>query len=193
MNFFDTEFLEVVEEMSYSESVDFSPVRLCKISTNELLLLGCHEDWNCCYVQKLRCSSGPRIAEFDDMVISSFTPTNLCDACFSRYEDLQVLIVAEKHSIHAFDLWNVNSKDICPVSIAAGNRRGHLFVFDSPHGTVKMFSLTDGKYLGRVLTEGEHCFGYRFGIKWCSRTSSLILKHVKDNKLFITALKISTN
>ena len=133
------------------------------------------------------------------MVISSFTPTNLYDACFSRYEGLQVLIVAEKHSIHAFDLetgknlWNVNSKDICPVSIAADSRRGHLFVFDSHHDTVNMFSVPDGKCLGRVLAEGEHCFGYRFGIKWCSRTSSLILKHVKDNKLFITALKISTN
>ena len=104
MNFFDTEFLEVVEETSYSESDDFSPVRLCKMSTNELLLLGSHEDWNCCYVQKLRCSSGPRVAEFDDMVISSFTPTNLYDACFTRYEGLQVLVVAEKHNIHVFDL-----------------------------------------------------------------------------------------
>ena len=87
----------------------------------------------------------------------------------------------------------MNSKDICPVSIAADSRRGHLFVFDGEDRRVEMFGLSDGKYLGRVLAEGEYCFGNRFGIKWCSRTSSLILKHVKDNKLFITALKISTN
>ena len=197
MNFFDTKHLEVVKVLSYSER-DFSPTNICKMSAEELLLVGCHDNWNCSYVQKMNCCcSCPAVAGSNDMVITSSIPSNVRDTCFTRYKDLQLLFAAEMHSIHALDLktgknrWNEKTKIICPFSLTADDQRGHLFVYDRHYGCVEMFSVSDSKYLGRVLTEGEPYFGYYFGIKWCSLTSSLILKHARDNNLFITELKIA--
>ena len=151
--FFDTEDLEVVKVQSYAEG-DFSPNSICKMSEKKLLLVGCHDNWKCSSVQKMNCCrSCPSIAGSDDMVITSIIPRNARDVCFSRYNGLQVLIVAEQYSIHVFDLktgknhWNEKDNIICPFSLTADDKRGHLFVYDGHYRSVEMFSVSDGKYL----------------------------------------------
>ena len=59
---------------------------------------------------------------------------------------------------------------------------GHLFVCDGPIGNscIQMFSVSDGRYLGCLIKEGEQGLGVPHGICWNSASHSFVVAHWKS-------------
>ena len=79
-------------------------------------------------------------------------------------------------------LWSVEGavdgkKEINCVSVATDGR-GHLFVCDEANKCIQLFS-RDGLYIGRLIKSGEHGLGVPGLVRWCKKTSSLIIAHSK--------------
>ena len=79
-------------------------------------------------------------------------------------------------------LWNIEGaidgqKEIRCVSVTTDGR-GHLFVCDEANKCIQLFS-TDGLYICRLIGRGEHGLGEPFLVRWCKKTSSLIIAHSK--------------
>ena len=79
-------------------------------------------------------------------------------------------------------LWNIEGaidrqQEIRCVSVATDGR-GHLFVCDEANKCIQLFS-TDGLYICRLIGRGEHGLGEPFLVRWCKKTSSLIIAHSK--------------
>ena len=67
--------------------------------------------------------------------------------------------------------------------------RGHLFVHDEENKCIHIFSL-NGKYVMTLLREGEQNLGELHTICWSQELSGLIVAHRKDNKSWISLIKI---
>ena len=67
---------------------------------------------------------------------------------------------------------------------------GYIFVCDVNNKCIQMFHVSDGRYLGAVMKEGEQGLGIPFRNRWCSRMSSLVVIHNKSARWFITVFKV---
>ena len=67
------------------------------------------------------------------------------------------------------------------------NGRGHLFACDLNHACVQIFSVSNGKYLGRLPNFGR-VLGQPVMVRWCHNKSSLLVVHQKRNKYHLTVL-----
>ena len=99
-------------------------------------------------------------------------------------------------------LWSVDGAvdgktEIRCVSVATDGR-GHLFVCDEANQCIQLFS-TDGLYIGRLIKCGEHLLGVPRLVRWCKKTSSLIIAHLKTirgahgwmNYMYISVIKLT--
>ena len=82
-------------------------------------------------------------------------------------------------------LWNIEGafdgqKEIRCVSFATDGR-GHLFVCDEANECIQLFT-TDGLYICRLIGRGERGLGEPFLVRWCKRTSSLIIAHSQTTR-----------
>ena len=81
-------------------------------------------------------------------------------------------------------LWGVEGtvggkKEIKCVSVATDGA-GNLFVCDGANTCIQLFS-TDGLYIGCLVRQGEHGLGEPRLVRWCKKSSSLIVAHSKKS------------
>ena len=81
-------------------------------------------------------------------------------------------------------LWSVEgamggTKEIRCVSVATDGT-DHLFVCDEANECIQRFS-TDGLYMGCLVRQGEHGLGEPRLVRWCKKSSSLIVAHSKKS------------
>ena len=70
---------------------------------------------------------------------------------------------------------------------------GHIFVCDDNNKCVQMFHVADGRYLGTLIRNGEQGLGEPFVIRWCSRISSFVIIHEKNDKWCISVYRVHEN
>ena len=75
----------------------------------------------------------------------------------------------------------------------ASDGHGHLFVCDTHNKSVHMLSVSDGKNLGCLIKEGEQGLGIPLWTAWSKETSSLLIAHKKENKRFVSVIKLQCN
>ena len=86
-------------------------------------------------------------------------------------------------------LWSVEGAvdgktEIRCVSVATDGR-GHLFVCDEANECIQLFS-TDGLYIGCLVRQGEHGLGEPRLVRWCKKSSSLIVAHSTKSAAIVT-------
>ena len=86
-------------------------------------------------------------------------------------------------------LWSVEGamggkKEMKCVSVATDGT-GHLFVCDEANECIQLFS-TDGLYIGCLVRQGEHWLGEPRLVRWCNKSSSLIVAHSKKSAAIAT-------
>ena len=103
---------------------------------------------------------------------------------FSSVSDKRVDSGLQAYNVESQHLeWSVtgrvgdSEKDINPCGVTTDGR-GHLLICDPVNGCIQMFS-TDGVYLGCLVEKGEHGIGDLRHVRWCKKTSSLIVAHQK--------------
>ena len=109
------------------------------------------------------------------------------DMCCAYYIQKVFLIVTRGHDgIYCYNLntgnveWSTSGRPSgisqqMKLSGVTTDGRGHLFVCDGGNSCIQMFSVSDGKHLGALLKAGEEELGTPHLIRWCSRSSSLIV------------------
>ena len=70
---------------------------------------------------------------------------------------------------------------------------GHLFVCDDNNRCVQMFNVADGRYMGTLIKNGEQGLGEPARIRWCSKISSFVIIHLKNDKWWISVYKVDVN
>ena len=68
--------------------------------------------------------------------------------------------------------------------------RGHVFVCDSDKGAVQMYSV-DGECLGVLVNQAESGLGKPVKIRWCEETGSAVIAHTRDNRWYISSVKLN--
>ena len=71
------------------------------------------------------------------------------------------------------------------------DKHGRLFVGDEENKCIHIFSI-DGKFITTLLREGEQGLGELYHICWSEQLSGLIVAHRKDNKTWISLVKIQS-
>ena len=80
--------------------------------------------------------------------------------------------------------WSVKGRqpgmeeDLDAPNLAADDQ-GNIFVCDVGNGGIQMFSVSDGRYLGCLIKEGDKGLSVPVMICWCRQTSSLVVLDVK--------------
>ena len=115
------------------------------------------------------------------------------DICFFKENNKEIVICLYRglKGIYARNwsnqlLWSVDGaisgqQEIVCVSVAT-NGHGHLFVCDDGNKCIQLFS-TDGLYIGRLVKAGEHGLGEPRLVRWCKKSSSLVIAHTKVTKV----------
>ena len=113
----------------------------------------------------------------------------IADVCFVEENKKEIVICLYSGSggIYARDwsnkfLWDIEGaisgqNAIKCISIATDGR-GHLFVCDQANSCIQLFS-TDGLYIGCLVRCGEHGIGEPRIVRWCKKSSSLVVAHSK--------------
>ena len=125
------------------------------------------------------------------------------DMCCVEYEDEQALVVLsfyETEHIHAYSCstgelkWKVEKK-VAPVGEAfrcrglAGNDSDRIFVGDYTTDSIHVFSVSDGQYLRRLTRMRDQGYGDIWKLQWCDFSSTLVVGHIKDGRLFISNMQ----
>ena len=125
------------------------------------------------------------------------------DMCCMECEDEQVLVVLpfyETEHIHAYSCstgelkWAVEKK-VSPVREAfrsrgaAGNDSDRLFVGDYTTDSIHVFSVSDGQYLRCLTRMRDQGYGDVWKLQWCDSSSSLVVGHIKEGRLFISNMQ----
>ena len=119
------------------------------------------------------------------------------DMCFAEVEMKHFVIITANgpQGIRAFNA-DTNSleweREIHGMekSGVASDGCGHLFVCDISNKRVHMLSISDGKYLGCLIKEGDQGLGVPLFATWSEETCSLLIAHKKENKRFISVIKL---
>ena len=138
--------------------------------------------------------------------MKQFITQDLCS-----YHSSFLFITRGRDGIYCYNLdtgnivWSANGKPSgmsqqMKLSGVTTDGRDHLFVCDSGNSCIQMFSVSDGKHLGALLKAGEEEMGTPHLIRWCFRSSSLIVTHRSDRSnrcclsvVFVRALHDETH
>ena len=194
------------EEVFVNYSVESrQPYRICSTSST-FLLVGASETeyevfrvhFNAKHPQRMRTN----------VKLEQFIIYDMC--CTYQIKKVFFIITRGHDGIYCYDLntgnmvWSANGKPsgMSQQMLLSGvttDGRGHLFVCDGGNSCIQMFSVSDGKYLGALLKAGEEELGTPHLIRWCFRSSSLIVTHrsSRPNRwclsvVFVRALTDST-
>ena len=184
-----------LDEICYTTSVMDEPRILCQASPS-VLLCNCLSGTNS-EIRWLDCS-GIFAKENDQKKITIPGQNMWWDMCYVQEQNKKLVILTADgpQGIHAY---NVDTKllewkkeiDGMEKAGVASDGHGHLFVCDGKNGCVHKLSVSDGRYLRRLINPGELGHGVRpYWAAWSERMSSLIVAHAKGSKRFISVVKI---
>ena len=117
--------------------------------------------------------------------------------CLATHGNKEVLVTS--NGIHGIKVYNVDTDEIewkkkyglresaLDLSGVTTDGRGHLFACDLNHACVQIFSVSNGKYLGRLPNFGR-VLGHPVMVRWCHDKSSLLVVHKKRNQYHLTVL-----
>ena len=169
--------IDFYDASNFTECLQFyykgyhKPGFLFSISPTTLLYqdLSCEE-----FLFRLDCSKGkPECKELIKLTKSR----NIKDMCYTN--DMLICLYEDCPGIYAQTLlgkplWSVESVatgrqmyNMTCISVTTDDK-GHVFVCDSNHNCVRVFS-TGGEYLGCLVKEGEHKIGSPQMIRWCKK------------------------
>ena len=191
------DFLDVKDpnKVLYSHSVEpHQPGVLCSASATTLL----YEDqsktpreirWLDCSFSRPKPAHGPNITYTQQ--------NNIWDMCLVTHDNKEVLVTSRgQRGIKAY---NVSTDEIewkkkyglresgLDLSGVTTDGRGHLFACDLNHACVQIFSVSNGKYLGRLPNFGRVLCNPVM-IRWRHDNSSLLVVHKKRNQYYLTVL-----
>ena len=118
--------------------------------------------------------------------------------CFVQEQNKNFVIVTanDPQGIRAYNAdtklleWKKEIAGMVQAGIVSDGH-GHLFVCDGENGCVHMLSMSDGRYLGRLIHPGELGHGVSpYWAAWSVEKSSLIVAHGKGSKRFISVVKV---
>ena len=117
--------------------------------------------------------------------------------CCVQEGDQQVLIIAAG-DLYAYDLvlgelnWKVKLIDWTSRGArgVTSDGRGHLFVCDDKSRSVELYSVSDGKHLGCLISKGEQGLGGLARVTWCETKSSLIVAQDRGLKWSISVIHL---
>ena len=78
-------------------------------------------------------------------------------------------------------------KEISPRGVTTDGR-GNIYVCDDSNECIQLFSV-DGVYNGSVMKEGKPSLGEPCRIRWCSRTSSMVVAHLTNKYYRISKIQ----
>ena len=117
--------------------------------------------------------------------------------CLVTHGNKEVLVTS--NGIHGIKVYNVDNDEIewkkkyglresaLDLSGVTTDGRGHLFACDLNHACVQIFSVSNGKYLGRLPNFGR-VLGHPVMVRWCHNKSILLVVHKKRNQYHLTVL-----
>ena len=125
----------------------------------------------------------------------------------TNFEDKDFVIItygntyASRGGIYAYNTktnnleWSVEGRlpglnKIIKAPGLSADENGHLFVYDDNNKCVQMFNVADGRYLGTLIESEKQGLGDPVRIVWCSRMSSLVVIHLKNNFSFIAVFLV---
>ena len=120
------------------------------------------------------------------------------DVCVVKDGDKELLIVVvdEVNGVFAYNTetgkleWKVDvaapriKYGMCPVGITTDGR-GHLFVTDENNEFIHMFSASDGLYITDLKITGNPQ-----AIRWCKKSSSLVLNVIEKGKFHLNVINV---
>ena len=179
------EFLnpENMDEILQSFSVaPYQPGIMCAVSSSMLV----YED----------CSKNPRQLHWLDCsepepkllgITADLNLSYLQDMCTVELENETLIVLPNNvnEQIQAYNIttgqlkWSVQKmpNQTWQSYSVAGDGNGHFFVADYTYSGIKMFSASDGQYLGCFMNKGDHGLGDVYRLRWCEATSSLLVAH----------------
>ena len=130
--------------------------------------------------------------------------------CLVTFEDKELLVITcgqprlTKGGVQVYNLktkqleWRVEGrltgmKKFLKAEGLTTNDQGHLFVCDDNNKCVQMLNVADGRYLGTLIKNGEQGLGEPARIRWCSKISSFVIIHLKNDKWWISVYKVDVN
>ena len=137
-------------------------------------------------LHRLDCSSSVPVHQGEISLTKSET---LQDVCYT--DGILVCVHNSCPGIYAQNLsgkllWSIENiidgrhRYNMKCTFVTSDDNGHIFVCDINHHCVRVFS-TDGEFISCLVTEGQHVLSRLIRIRWCKKTSSLILGHRKEN------------
>ena len=123
--------------------------------------------------------------------------------CCAEFDGKSLLVVAcSDDGVKAYNLdkkklvWSIRGK--MPLSEKpleaegiTADKHGRPFVHDEGNKCIHIFSI-DGKFVTTLLREGEQGLGALGNICWSEELSGLIVVHRKDDKTWISLVKIQS-
>ena len=123
--------------------------------------------------------------------------------CYAEFDGKSLLVVAcSDDGVKAYNMdtkelvWSIigemplSEKPLKALGITA-DKHGRLFVRDEENKCIHIFSI-DGKFVTTLLREGEQGLGELNNICWSKELSGLIVVHRKDDKTWISLVKIQS-
>ena len=162
------------------------PGELCTASESMLLYVDLLD--NPREVRWLDCSkSTPR---FLKVIITE--QDHVCEMTFKERENL--LITTSGWHAHAYNAssgkleWKAENRlGLAGVTCGRGK---NVFMSAEENSAIQVF-FPDGKHRGCLIEKEEQQFGNHMYIRWCEKTSSLIVIHHRDETWFLSAVKVS--
>ena len=119
------------------------------------------------------------------------------DMCFVQDGDKQLLIVTNYKGFFAYNTdtdkleWKVVEKPNQNIGIRAvtTDGRGHLFASDYNNHSIHVYSVSDGSYI-RSLRGGDNALCKPEFIRWCKKTSSLIVACYSAGKWYLKFISV---
>ena len=106
------------------------------------------------------------------------------DMCVAESENETLLIVMARKENVPIQAYNSTSgqlkwsaqKSFESFNVEADDN-GRLYVADTTYKCIKMFSASDGTYLGSFIKRGDQGLGIPYGLGWCETPRSLVVGH----------------
>ena len=112
------------------------------------------------------------------------------DICYVPDEVQPLLIVADVGLGNAYNcLNNEMERSVTMHGNSLATDGKYLLVCSYAGDGIEMFSLSDGKNLGYLITEGQNGLGTPRHVRWCNATSSLVVAHEIKKKIHISIIK----
>ena len=190
-----------LHEIQHKYSVaPHQPGRLCTSATSTSILLYEDRSKHMCDVRWLECAFSPP----KPAVCTNVTNTKqgqIWDMCCVQHRQKELLVTTRGFDggVYGYNTtsgeleWRMKcklpgvKKDISPRGVTTDGR-GNIYVCDDSNECIQLFSV-DGVYNGSIMKEGKPSLGEPCRIRWCYRTSSMVVAHIRNKHYRISKIQ----